>query len=130
MDGEGGAGTSGTRGGQIATTILVMESAASIFAAFCPSWFTTRSPFFHEQSARAGNVQSIRQGWIAATLLTLPTGVAASFLVGSWLPAIGSVIISAVMIGGYEYSISHPATAVPADPPAWVAGLSWGAAKG
>jgi hypothetical protein len=116
-------------GGQIATTILVMESAASIFAAFCPSWFTTRSPFFHEQSAREGNVQSIRQGEIAATLLTIPTGIAASFLVNSWLPAIGAVIISAVMIGGYEYSISHPATDVPQPPPAWAVGLSWGAAK-
>ena len=116
-------------GGQIATTILVMESAASIFAAFCPSWFTTRSPFFHEQSAREGNIQSIRQGWMTATLLTIPTGIAASFLVNSWLPTIGSVIISAVMIGGYEYSISHPAAAVEADPPAWMYGFNWGAAK-
>jgi hypothetical protein len=122
-------GTAGGRGGQIATTILVMESAASIFAAFCPSWFTTRSPFFHEQNAREGNIQSIRQGWVTATLLTIPTGIAASVLVDSWLPAIGSVIISAVMIGGYEYSISHPASAVPSTPPSWVYGLTWGAAK-
>ena len=119
----------GDAGGKVATTILVIESAASIYAAFCPSWFTTRSPFFHEQSARAGNIQSIRQGWIAATALTIPTGFAASFLVDSWLPLVGSVIISAVMIGGYEYSISHPATAVPEAPPSWTYGLAWGAAK-
>lgn len=122
-------GAAGGAGGQIATTILVMESAASIFAAFCPSWFTTRSPFFHDQSARAGNIKSIRQGWIAATALTIPTGIAASVLVNSWMPTIGSVIISVIMIGGYEYSISHPATETPADPPGWVYGLSWGAAK-
>ena len=117
------------QGGKIATTILVIESAASIYAAFCPSWFTTRSPFFHEQSARAGNIQSIRQGWIAATALTIPTGIAASFLVDSWMPLFGSIIISAVMVGGYEYSISHPASAVPEPAPAWLTGLTWGAAK-
>ena len=116
-------------GGKVATTILVIESAASIYAAFCPSWFTTRSPFFHEQGARAGNVQSIRQGWMAATALTIPTGFAASYLVDSWLPLIGSLIISAVMIGGYEYSIAHPAAEVESPPPAWMSALDWGAAK-
>jgi len=119
----------GGTGSKIATTVLVVEAAASIYAAFCPSWFTTRSPFFHEQSARAGNVQSIRQGWIAATALTIPTGIAASFLVNSWLPLFGSLVISGVMIGGYEYSIAHPATEVPANPPSWMYGMNWGAAK-
>jgi len=121
---EPGGGAQG-----VAMTILVMESAASIYAAFCPSWFTTRSPFFHDQGAREGNIQSIRQGWMAATALTIPTGIATSYLVHSWLPLFGAVAISLVMIGGYEYSISHPATAVPANPPSWVPGLAWGAAK-
>ena len=66
---------------------------------------------------------------MAATALTIPTGIATSYLVHSWLPLFGAVAISLVMIGGYEYSISHPATAVPANPPSWVPGLAWGAAK-
>jgi hypothetical protein len=124
-----GSGSNSAKGGQIATTILVMESAASIFAAFCPSWFTTRSPFFHEQDAKAGNIQSIRQGCFVATLLVIPTGVAASFLVGSWLPAVGSVAISGVMIAGYEYSIANPATEVEQPEPGWLSALRWSAAK-
>jgi hypothetical protein len=116
-------------GGQVATTILTVEAAASIFAAFCPSWFTVRSEFFHDQAGREGNIRAIRHGELAATALTIPTGYAASFLVGSWLPLIGAAAISALMIGGYEYSIRHPATELPASPPAWTTGLTWGAAK-
>lgn len=116
-------------GGQIATTVLVIEAAASLYAAFCPSWFTTRSAFFHEQRGAAGNVQAIRQGYIAATLLAVPTGFASSYLVKSWLPLIGSVAIGVLMIGGYEYSIRHPATEVPPDPPGWMDAMQWGAAK-
>ena len=116
-------------GGQVATTILTVEAAASIYAAFCPSWFTVRSEFFHDQAGVAGNIRAIRHGELAATALTIPTGYAASVLVGSWLPLIGALAISALMIGGYEYSITHPATAMPADPPAWTTGLTWGAAK-
>lgn len=124
---EGGGG--GAAGGQIATTVLVVEAAASLYAAFCPSWFTTRSQFFHDQAAKEGNIQSIRQGYIAATLLAIPTGIASSFLVGSWLPAIGAALIAGVMIGGYEYSIYHPAQAVKGAPPAHMQALQWGAAK-
>lgn len=125
----GDENTSTTTGGQIATTVLVVEAAASLYAAFCPSWFTVRSPFFHEQDARKGNVQSIRQGYTAATLLAIPTGLASSFLVRSPLPFLGSVAIAAVMIGGYEYSIAHPATATKGTPPAWMSALNWSACR-
>jgi hypothetical protein len=117
------------KGGQVATTVLVIEAAASLYAAFCPSWFTVRSTFFHDQSAREGNVRAIRQGEIAATLLTIPTGYASSILVGSWLPLIGATAISVLMIGGYEYSIRNPASDVPAQPPAYMRAMDWGAAK-
>lgn len=115
-------------GGQVATTVLVVEAAASLYAAFCPSWFTTRSDFFHDQGSRAGNVQAIRQGYLAATALVIPTGIASSYLVGSWLPLIGAVAIGAVMIGGYEYSIAHPARDAEERPPKWLTGWDWKAA--
>lgn len=97
-------------GDVVATTVLVVEASAGLYAAFCPSWFTVRSPFFSEQRAHKGNVRSIRQGEIAATILTVGTGLATSYMVHSILPAIGASVMSAVMVAGYEYSMRHPAT--------------------
>lgn len=115
-------------GGQVATTVLVVEAAASLYAAFCPSWFTVRSPFFSEQRAADGNKRSIRQGYTCATLLVIPTGIASSYLVGSWLPLFGAVVIGAVMVGGYEYSIAHPATQHEGNMPGWMSAWTWKAA--
>lgn len=102
----------GQAGGAIATTVLIVGTGAGNMAAFCPSWFTVRSSFFHEQAARAGNVNAIRQGEAAATALTIAEGWAASVLTGSPLPLLGAVIVCAVMVAGYEYSMQHPAEEV------------------
>lgn len=99
-------------GGAIATAVLIVGTGAGNMAAFCPSWFTVRSPFFHDQSAREGNVKAIRQGEIAATALTVAEGWAASMLTGSALPLIGAVIVCGVMVAGYEYSMRHPSQEV------------------
>lgn len=97
-------------GGQVATTVLVIGEGAALFAAFCPSWFTVRSPFFHDQKAKAGNITAIRQGEVAATIITIAVGVAGGAMVGSKLPIVGAVLVSAVMVAGYEYSITHPSS--------------------
>lgn len=94
----------------VATTILIIGAGAGTFASFCPSWFTVRSPFFHEQGARDGNVAAIRQGEVVGAVVTMATGLAASWLTGSPLPLIGAAVISGVMVAGYEYSIANPAT--------------------
>jgi len=91
--------------------ILLIGMAAGVFAGFCPSWFTVASPFFHEQSAKDGNVKRIRWGEIAATLIVVATGWAVSNNTGRGAPLVASVAISAVFVGGYEYMIAHPATA-------------------
>lgn len=117
------------RGGQIATAILVVEAGAALMASFCPSWFTVRSPFFHEQEARQGNITSIRQGYTAAAVLTMATGWASSYMVRSPLPLIGAALITALEIGGYEYSITHPASAAKSAPPAYMSALAWPAAR-
>lgn len=106
------ADTDALGGGAIATAVLIVGTGAGNMAAFCPSWFTVRSPFFHEQSARAGNVKAIRQGEIAATVLTVAEGWAASALTGSPLPLLGAVIVCGVMVAGYEYSMRHPASEI------------------
>jgi len=90
--------------------ILLIGMAAGVFAGFCPSWFTVASPFFHEQSAKDGNVKRIRWGEIAATLIVVATGWAVSNNTGRGAPLVASVAISAVFVGGYEYMIAHPAT--------------------
>lgn len=90
--------------------ILLIGMAAGVFAGFCPSWFTVASPFFHEQSAKDGNVKRIRWGEIAATLIVVATGWAVSNNTGRGAPLVAAVAISGVFVGGYEYMIAHPAT--------------------
>lgn len=102
----GGAGG----GGVVATTVLVIGEGAALFAAFCPSWFTVRSPFFHDQAAKEGNISAIRQGELAGAVITVAVGAAGSAMVGSPLPLLGSVLVSIVMVAGYEWSIAHPST--------------------
>lgn len=97
-------------GAKVAVSVLIVGEGAALFAGFCPSWFTVRSPFFHDQSARAGNVRAIRQGEVAAGAITILIGAGSAYLVRSPLPLIASIGISAVMVAGYEYSMSHPAS--------------------
>ena len=99
----------GTGGGLIATAVLVAGVAAGNYSGFCPSWFTVSSDFFNEQGSRDGNVNRIRQGEIAATLLTLAEAGAASYLVGSPIPLLAGAAIAVLFVGGYEYAIAHPA---------------------
>lgn len=94
----------------ITIIILLVGEASGVFAGFCPSWFTVSSPFFHEQDAKAGNVQRIRWGEVAATAIVVATGAAVSMRSKSWLPLYASLAICGVFVTGYEYMIKHPST--------------------
>ena len=87
--------------------ILLVGEASGVFAGFCPSWFTVASPFFHEQEAKAGNVNRIRAGEAAATAIVLGTGWAVSQR-GNRIAFYASIIICLVFIAGYEYQIRNP----------------------
>jgi hypothetical protein len=87
--------------------ILLIGEASGVFAGFCPSWFTVASPFFHEQSAKEGNIGRIRAGEIAATAIVLATGWAVS-KPGDRKAVWFAAIIASVFIAGYEYQIAHP----------------------
>lgn len=89
--------------------ILLVGEASGVFAGFCPSWFTVASPFFHEQDAKEGNVNRIRAGEIAATLIVVGTGWAVSRREKSNWAIYAAVIICVVFIAGYEFQIRHPA---------------------
>lgn len=92
----------------VAILVLLTGTASGVFAGFCPSWFTVSSPFFHEQDAKAGNVKRIRWGEIAATVIVLAMGVAASKVEKSSYPFWVAAVISGIFVGGYEYMIAHP----------------------
>src|SRR5580692_5300228 len=88
--------------------ILLIGEASGTFAGFCPSWFTVASPFFHEQSAKEGNINRIRAGEIAATLVVVGTGWAVSRREKSNWALWVSIMICALFIVGYEFEIAHP----------------------
>lgn len=90
--------------------ILLVGEASGVFAGFCPSWFTVASPFFHEQQAKEGNVNRIRAGEIAATLVVIGTGWAVSRRESSNWALWASIMICALFIVGYEFQIAHPST--------------------
>lgn len=98
------------KGGLVATSVLVIATAAGTYSSFLPSWFTISSTFFNEQGSRVGNVKRIRQGEIAATAFTIVEGAAASYLVGSPVPIVAAVAVGAIMVAGYEYALAHPAS--------------------
>jgi hypothetical protein len=95
--------------------ILLIGEASGVFAGFCPSWFTVASPFFHEQDAKRGNVNRIRAGEIAATVIVLGTGWAVSGGNLGRFPLYASAAISAVFIAGYEFQIRNPSTNTPSE---------------
>jgi hypothetical protein len=98
--------------------ILLIGEAAGVFAGFCPSWFTVASPFFHEQEAKEGNVNRIRAGEIAATLVVIGTGWAVSRREASNWALWASVLICVIFIAGYEYQIANPSKGSKSDIPA------------
>jgi hypothetical protein len=91
--------------------ILLVGEASGVFAGFCPSWFTVSSPFFHEQSAKEGNIKRIRWGEIAASVIVVATGSAVAYRSKNNLALYASLLISAIFVAGYEYMIAHPSTA-------------------
>lgn len=88
--------------------LLLIGEASGVFAGFCPSWFTVASPFFHEQQAKEGNINRIRAGELAATLIVIGTGWAVSRREASNWALYASIIISLIFVAGYEYQIAHP----------------------
>lgn len=92
----------------ITIVILLVGEASGVFAGFCPSWFTVSSPFFHEQSAKEGNIKRIRWGEAAATAIVVATGAAVTVRSDSSLPFWAAIGIAGIFVAGYEYMIAHP----------------------
>ena len=115
VDKQPGKRTTSLSRDEVTIGIMLFSQAAALFAAFCPSWFTVRSPFFHEQESVDGNRLSIRAGEVAATALVMSTGWAVGARSGARttrknIPLLISAAISAIFVAGYEACIAHPAT--------------------
>jgi hypothetical protein len=122
---SGGAVVADANGDVTAATVLVIGAGAGLFAAFCPSWFTVRSDFFHGQGSKAGNVKAIRQGELAGAVTTMLQGMAAARLVHNPMPLFGAALVCGIMIAGYEWSIAHPAAEESNDSNALVSAMQW-----
>jgi hypothetical protein len=88
--------------------ILLIGEASGVFAGFCPSWFTVASPFFHEQEAKQGNINRIRAGEIAATLIVIGTGWAVARREKTNFALWAAIAICIIFVVGYEYQIANP----------------------
>lgn len=93
----------------LALAVLMAGTVPNNFSAPCPSWFTISSDFFNDQGSHEGNRKRIRQGETAGALLSIAEGWAVSVIADTWLPLVFTVLIVAVMVGGYEFSMAHPA---------------------
>ena len=99
---EGAALTAGTVG----IAILAAGDAANFLSGACPSYMTIASPFFQEH--RAGNLKRLRQGEIVGSGLALAVGLGASLAAGSPLPFWTTVLVTGILVAGYEWSAAHP----------------------
>ncbi len=91
--------------------VLLIGSASGVFAGFCPSWFTVSSPFFHDQEAKEGNIQRIRWGEGAASIIVVAMGYALSRTHRDPTALYASIVIALVFTAGYEYMIKNPSKA-------------------
>ena len=95
-------------GGKVAATILAIGEVWASASALGPSVFTIRSPFFHEQAAKRGNIGSIRFAEAGVVVLGTLIGGATSYLVRSPWPLAGSILAAGIQVGAWEWAIAHP----------------------
>jgi hypothetical protein len=95
----------------VGLTLLAVSEVPNFLAGMLPSLMTIRR-FGAEDVDR----EALRQGEIAGAALALTVGVGAALVAQSWLPAIGTVAVLAVMLAMYEHAIRNPHDdAVPID---------------
>lgn len=90
--------------------IMMVGMAGAVIAAFCPSWFTTASDFFHEEASFEGNVKRIRAGYIVGSAIVIGTGWAISSNSKNNTALLSSILVCLIFAAGYEYMIYHPAS--------------------
>lgn len=103
----GAAGTASAS--KVAAAVLVATEIPNLYSGLLPSMFTISSPFFHQQSAKEGNTKRIRQGEVIATGMSIAIIEASARLFETNLVRIMGYGMVALLVGCYEYALSHPA---------------------
>ena len=101
-------GIGSDQGAVIAATVLTIGEVWASASALGPSVFTIRSPFFHEQRNKAGNVGSIRFAEAGVVVLGIMVGGAVSYMSHSALPFIGAGIAIIGQLAAWEWAIRNP----------------------
>ena len=95
-------------GAVIAATVLTIGEVWASASALGPSVFTIRSPFFHEQKNKGGNIGSIRFAEAGVVVLGIMVGGAVSYMSHSALPFIGAGIAIIGQLAAWEWAIRNP----------------------
>lgn len=95
-------------GAVIAATVLTIGEVWASASALGPSVFTIRSPFFHEQKNKGGNIGSIRFAEAGVVVLGIMVGGAVSYMSHSALPFIGAGIAIIGQLAAWEWAMHNP----------------------
>jgi hypothetical protein len=95
-------------GAVIAATVLTIGEVWASASALGPSVFTIRSPFFHEQKNKGGNIGSIRFAEGGVVVLGVMVGGAVSYMSHSPLPMIGAGIAIIGQVAAWEWAMRNP----------------------
>lgn len=95
-------------GAVIAATVLTIGEVWASASALGPSVFTIRSPFFHEQKNKGGNIGSIRFAEAGVVVLGIMVGGAVSYMSHSPLPMIGAGIAIIGQVAAWEWAMRNP----------------------
>jgi hypothetical protein len=87
----------------VGLTILAISEVPNFLAGMLPSLMTIQR-FGADELDRS----ALRKGEIAGSLLAGGVGIGASLIARDPLPAIGSLIVLAIMLGMYEHAIRNP----------------------
>ena len=101
-------GIGSDQGAVIAATVLTIGEVWASASALGPSVFTIRSPFFHEQKNKGGNIGSIRFAEGGVVVLGVMVGGAVSYMSHSPLPMIGAGIAIIGQVAAWEWAIRNP----------------------
>jgi hypothetical protein len=86
------------------SSLLIVGTAAAVFACTCSTWFTVANT---DQSITS--IRRLRGCEAIASIIVISHGIAASREQGSSVPGVVAVLMTAVFVGGYEYAIRSSA---------------------
>lgn len=85
--------------------LLLIGEAVGVFSLFCPSWHDVST---FEGPTRESRVKRTRAGMLAASVVVVGTGAAIMRATGKLEAFYVGVVVTGVIVAGYEAMISNP----------------------